>query len=679
MKHHVGKTLDLIVGQVIGLSDGGGIVRPSSDNPRKIHLSRSEMRHVFCGDKVSIRLVGRDRLGRLTGEIKNVLERARAQMIGRYFRDVSGDFVRSEDPLEQQAIRVPTEHNGEITVGQLVLVDILKYPSKREPAFGRIIKVIGDPMNTDNQVQIAIQNHSIPNFWTDAVCQEIKLIEEDFRNFGDRVDLRDTPLFTIDGDKARDFDDAVFSAPKPHGGWRLIVAIADVSYFVESGSSIDMAAAERGNSVYFPNTVVPMLPEALSNNLCSLLPGKDRFCFACEIHLDDSGDVFRYEFYEAIMNSRARMTYSEVSEILENCADPINENLASLELVAQIDSLNTLCDLLLLKRKGRGAINFESQETEMFLDSHGKIEQLRPVIRSRAHEIIEESMLCANFCAAEFLNNRRIPTLYRVHLGPNEDRLSSLREFLGGVGLTLAGGDAPQPVDYQNVLSASKVKEDTSLIQSVLLRSMSRACYQPNNEGHFGLNYSVYVHFTSPIRRYSDLLVHRALKNAIRASRDVSRGSEVATRSREHGVEPLSLIDLGNTLSFTERRADEAARDVASWLKCEFLLDKIGNEVEGIIVGVQSFGLFIQIDELYVEGLLHVKALPRDYYHYEDKLQQLAGERSGRIFTLGQRIKAVVAHVDLQGRKIDLAPLRKKTSKKKRKKQHVTTHYFTRK
>ena len=315
----------------------------------------------------------------------------------------------------------------------------------------------------------------------------------------------------------------------------------------------------------------------------------------------------------------------------------------------------------------------------MFLDSHGKIEQLRPVIRSRAHEIIEESMLCANFCAAEFLNNRRIPTLYRVHLGPNEDRLSSLREFLGGVGLTLAGGDAPQPVDYQNVLSASKVKEDTSLIQSVLLRSMSRACYQPNNEGHFGLNYSVYVHFTSPIRRYSDLLVHRALKNAIRASRDVSRGSEVATRSREHGVEPLSLIDLGNTLSFTERRADEAARDVASWLKCEFLLDKIGNEVEGIIVGVQSFGLFIQIDELYVEGLMHVKALPRDYYHYEDKLQQLAGERSGRIFTLGQRIKAVVAHVDLQGRKIDLAPLRKKTSKKKRKKQHVTTHYFTRK
>ena len=293
MKHHVGKTLDLIVGQVIGLSDGGGIVRPSSDNPRKIHLSRSEMRHVFCGDKVLVHIVGRDRLGRLTGDIKNVLERARTQMIGSYVLDVSGDFVRSEDPLEQQAIRVPTEHTGEITAGQLVLVDILKYPSKREPAFGRIINVIGDPMNTDNQVQIAIQNHSIPNFWTDAVCQEIKLIEEDFRNFGDRVDLRDTPLFTIDGDKARDFDDAVFSAPKPHGGWRLIVAIADVSYFVERSTELDREASTRCTSVYLVQRVIPMLPPLLCEQLCTLNPGVDRLAFSVIWKMKSDGTMVK--------------------------------------------------------------------------------------------------------------------------------------------------------------------------------------------------------------------------------------------------------------------------------------------------------------------------------------------------------------------------------------------------
>lgn len=522
-------------------------------------------------------------------------------------------------------------------------------------------------MDTDSQVDSAIQNHNIPNFWTDAVFEEIELIKEEFTDFENRVDLRNIPLITIDGDRARDFDDAVYCVPKPQGGWRLIVAIADVSYFVKTGSLIDMAAAERGNSVYFHTTVVPMLPEVLSNNLCSLLPGKDRFCLACEIHLNDTGEVIRYEFYEAIMNSRARMTYSEVSEILENRVDRLNENITTLELSTLLHSLNRLCDLLLLRRKGRGAINFEPQETEMVLDSQGRIEEIRPVTRSRAHEIIEESMLCANFCAAEFLQNRSIPTLYRVHLGPSEERLCSLREFLGGVGLSLSGGDYPTPFDYQSVLVASKDRDDALIIQSVLLKSMSRACYQPNNEGHFGLNYSAYVHFTSPIRRYSDLLVHRAVKDGIRVSKDVCSASDIDIHLSEHHLEPVSLVELGKSLSYSERRADEAERQVTSWLKCEFLMDKIGDEVEGVVVGVQNFGLFIQIDELYVEGLMHVKTLPRDYYYYEDKLQQLVGQRRGRIFKLGQRIKAIVARVDLENCKIDLVPLRKKQGKKKRK------------
>ena len=522
-------------------------------------------------------------------------------------------------------------------------------------------------MNADIQVEMAIHNHGIPNVWADAVCEEIKLITEDFRDFENRIDLRGTPLITIDGDKARDFDDAVYCSSKPQGGWRLIVAIADVSYFVKTGSPIDTLASQRGNSVYFHNTVIPMLPEVLSNNLCSLLPGKDRFCFACEIHLDDSGQIVRYEFYEAIMNSYARMTYSEVSEILENPVHPRSENLIPPELATQLDSLNTLCDLLLLRRKERGALNFESQETEMFLDSQGRIEEIRPVIRLRAHEIIEETMLCANSCAAEFLQNRNIPVLYRVHKGPSEERLSSLREFLGSAGLGLAGGDNPQPSDYQNVLVACKDREDASLIQLVLLRSMSRACYQSINEGHFGLNYSVYVHFTSPIRRYSDLLVHRAIKHALGVSMDVSKGSDFAMEKAEQLLKPSTLEDLGNLLSFTERRAEEAARDVTSWLKCEFLLDKIGQEVEGVVVGVQSFGLFILMDELFVEGLIHVKALPRDYYYYEDKLQRLVGERSGQVFKLGQRIKAIVSRVDLQKRKIDLTLFRRKRGKKGKK------------
>ena len=667
MSPHLNVIEKSTVGKVIGLSDGSGFVRSFSDHPRKIYLSRSEMAEVFSGDKVSVQIVGRDRLGRLKGHIEDVLERAHKKMVGRYFKDVAGGLVRVDDAREHQVVRVPSENADDIKDGQVVIVDILQYPSKKKPASGRIIKVIGEYMNADVQVEIAIDNHGIPDVWTDAVCEEIKLITEDFRDFENRIDLRGTPLITIDGDKARDFDDAVYCSSKPQGGWRLIVAIADVSYFVKTGSSIDTLASQRGNSVYFHNTVVPMLPEVLSNNLCSLLPGKDRFCFACEIHVDDSGQIVGYEFYEAIMNSYARMTYSEVSEILENPCDPRTESMIPPELVTQLDSLNTLCDLLLLRRKERGALNFESHETEMFLDSQGRIEGIRPVIRLRAHEIIEESMLCANYCAAEFLQNRNIPMLYRVHKGPSEERLGSLREFLGSVGLSLAGGDTPQPSDYHNVLVACKDREDASLIQLVLLRSMSRACYQPNNEGHFGLNYSVYVHFTSPIRRYSDLLVHRAVKDALRVSMEVYKGSDFAIKKGEQFHKPSSLEDLGNFLSFTERRAEEAARDVASWLKCEFLLDKIGKEVEGVVVGVQSFGLFILMDELFVEGLIHVKALPRDYYYYEDKLQRLVGERSGQVFKLGQRIKAIVSRVDLQKRKIDLTLSRRKQDKKGKK------------
>jgi ribonuclease R len=457
-----------------------------------------------------------------------------------------------------------------------------------------------------------------------------------------RVDLRATPLITIDGEDARDFDDAVFCEEKPRGGWTLIVAIADVSHYVKVGSALDIEAFERGNSVYFPNHVVPMLPEKLSNGLCSLNPAEDRLCMVCEMQINAQGDITGYRFYEAVMHSHARMTYTQVAQIIaqqeESSQSGIRKQFAS--IVGHIDALNDLYKVLNKRRAGRGAIDFDSQETRILFDGQRKISQIIPVERTAAHRLIEECMLCANVCSAMFLERVNIPALYRVHEGPSEERLTSVRDFLGELGIGLGGGEDPQPEDYQRVLRSIKGRDDASVIQSVMLRSMSQAVYQPNNLGHFGLAFDAYTHFTSPIRRYADLLVHRAIRSLIRSNKKIAniRRVDGFIPIPTHLIYPYDgdrLESTGEHLSVTERRADDATRDVVNWLKCEYLMDRVGEKYTGVVSAVTGFGLFVMLDELYVEGLIHVTGLPKDYYHHEASQHRMVGERTGRVFRLG--------------------------------------------
>ena len=507
---------------------------------------------------------------------------------------------------------------------------------------------------------MSIRNYGIPYLWNDEVLAETAAIPDEVQDKQWRVDLRDTPLITIDGEDARDFDDAVFCQPKPRGGWTLIVAIADVSHYVTVGSALDKEAFERGNSVYFPNHVVPMLPEKLSNGLCSLNPAEDRLCMVCEMQISAEGEICRYQFYEAVMHSHARMTYTQVAHIL---AEKDRDNTSGIRkqfaaILPQVDALHDLYLVLHRRRAKRGAIDFDSQETRILFDSQRKISQIIPVDRTEAHRLIEECMLCANVCSAQFLDKVKIPALYRVHEGPSDERLASVRDFLGELGIGLGGGDDPQPEDYQRVLKSVKGRDDAAVIQSVMLRSMSQAMYQPENFGHFGLAFDAYTHFTSPIRRYADLLVHRAIRSLIRSNKKLSAvqrvpGAGVLDQQSIYPYELGRLAETGEHLSVTERRADEATRDVVNWLKCEYLMDRVGEEYSGVVSAVTGFGLFVMLDDLYVEGLIHVTGLPKDYYYHEASHHRMVGERTGRIFRLGQKLKVRLTRVNLEERKID--------------------------
>lgn len=652
--------LNLVKGRVIGHPEGYGFVSPSGGGSQDIYLSSAQMKRVFDGDIVLVRISGSDRRGRPEGTLVDVVERPTAQIVGRYFRESGISFVRPDNPRISQDILIPAENLGGAEAGQIVLLDIVEPPSRNSPPVGHIIEILGDHLDPGLEIEMAIRNYAIPHRWGDAVTLQADAIADRVEHAAHRQDLRATPLITIDGEDARDFDDAVHCQSKPRGGWRLIVAIADVSHYVEVGSALDVEASERGNSVYFPNHVVPMLPEKLSNGLCSLVPNKDRLCMVCEMHIDPSGDIQRYQFYEATMHSHARMTYTQVAQIIaesENSEAPaVRRQFAS--IVPQVDALNELYQRLNERRVRRGAIDFESQETRILFDAQRKISQIVPVDRTTAHRLIEECMLCANVCAAQLLEKTKVPSLYRVHEGPSEERLTNLREFLGELGIGLGGGDAPQPDDYQRILRAVVGRDDASVIQSVLLRSMSQAVYQADNQGHFGLAFDAYTHFTSPIRRYADLLVHRALKSLIRSPKKIAQVRKANLEESVVPVEPYpyvqqQLIDIGANLSVTERRADEATRDVVNWLKCEYLLDRVGEEYTGVVSAVTGFGLFVMLDGLYIEGLIHVTGLPKDYYYHEAAQQRMIGERTGRVFRLGQRLRVIVARVNLEERKID--------------------------
>jgi ribonuclease R len=547
-------------------------------------------------------------------------------------------------------------------------VKITHWPTPRFQPQGDIVEVVGNYMAPGMEIDVALRTYDIPHVWPEAVLKEAAKLkpEVEDKDKENRVDLRHLPFVTIDGEDARDFDDAVYCEAKPgklrlfSGGWKLYVAIADVSSYVKIGSALDAESQVRGNSVYFPERVVPMLPEQLSNGLCSLNPHVDRLAMVCEMTISKTGEMTDYVFYEAVIHSHARLTYNKVSSMLEQPKTTEARQLRGEypEVLPHLKQLYALYKVLLGARHVRGAIDFETQETRIIFGTERKIAEIRPTTRNDAHKLIEECMLAANVATAEFLKKHEIPALYRVHDGPPPERLEKLRAFLGELGLSLhKGKDGPSPKDYQALLETVRGRPDYHLIQTVMLRSLSQAVYSSDNNGHFGLNYEAYTHFTSPIRRYPDLLTHRAIRSVIRSKQDTPHvrraGGTIIPKARIYPYDEAALEQLGEQCSMSERRADEATRDVVNWLKCEFMKDRVGESFPGVITAVTGFGLFVELTDIYVEGLVHVTALPGDYYHFDPVHHRLAGERTGRSFRLGDTVEVRVMRVDLDERKID--------------------------
>jgi ribonuclease R len=627
--------LDLIKGKVQGHPDGFGFLIPDDGSP-DVFLSAKEMHKVLHGDHVMVRETGVDRRGRREGAIVEVLERGVKQLVGRLHADHGILFVEAENKRISQDILIPREESMGAKAGQVVTVEVIQQPSKHAQPIGRIIEVVGDYTAPGMEIEIALRKHDLPHQFPPEVEKLSAKLPDSVqkKDLKKREDLRDLPLVTIDGETARDFDDAVY-CERDGKGYKLYVAIADVSHYVLPLDALDRDAFNRGNSVYFPRRVIPMLPEALSNGLCSLNPQVDRLCMVCEMNLDEGGDFRDYRFFPGVMHSHARLTYTKVAAMLGNSKGEDARQYES--LLPHIQLLYKLFKVLLKVRKKRGAIDFETVETQMIFNDQGKIERILPVKRNDAHRLIEECMLAANVCASDFLQKNKQPTLYRIHEGPTPDKLAALRDFLKEFGVQLGGGSQPSAKDYARTLTKIRDRPDAQLLQTVMLRSLSQAVYSPDNVGHFGLAYESYTHFTSPIRRYPDLLVHRAIKAVLNGK----------------GYSPGDWHELGAHCSQTERRADDASRDVESWLKCYYMQDKIGEDFDGVISGVTGFGLFVALDGIYVEGLVHISELPSDYFHFDAAKHMLLGERSGRRYRLGDRIRVKLVRVDLEASKID--------------------------
>jgi len=634
--------LDLITGLVSGHRDGFGFVI-RDDGGDDVYLSAREMRPLFDGDRVAIKIIGKDRRGKPEGELVDVLERGVREVAGQFIRERGIGLVIPDNAKISHRILIAKGESGKAKPGQIVVAQILDYPSHVEQATGRVVRVVGDPGQKGIATDIAIQSHAIPTGWPRAVRDETK-------EFGAtvpaqakaaRVDLRDVDLVTIDGADARDFDDAVYCEPTGNG-WRLLVAIADVAHYVEVGTALDKQAITRGTSVYFPDRVVPMLPEELSNGLCSLNPKVDRLCMVCDMRVDAEGKVTKSTFVEAVMKSSARLTYSQVDAFLTG-KSPKD---APQALHQCLRNLYDLYGAFARARQRRGAIELDIPGTRFELGKDGSIAAIKVVERNDAHRLIEECMIAANVQAAKFLRKHRIPGLYRVHAKPDPERFEELRLFLLTLGLKVPHPDHVQPRQFNKLLSQVKDRPDSASISMQMLRSLTHAEYTPVNIGHFGLALDAYAHFTSPIRRYPDLLVHRAIRHIIRGGKPGRYHYSAAEMER-----------LGTTTSAHERRAEEATRDVEAWLKCEYMEGRTGQEFDGVITGVTNFGLFVQITELMIDGLVHVTSLANDYYHYEAGSQQLVGERSGKKYRLGEAMRIKVQRVDMETRRIDFRPV----------------------
>ncbi len=647
---------DLIAGRVIGHPDGYGFVQPDEGGD-DIYLYPRQMRALFHNDRVVVRITGRDRRGRLEGSVVEVLERNTHKVVGRFYQESGVGFVVPDNKRLTQDIIIPSDRIGAAKQGQMVVAVITDQPTHRTQPIGRIQEVLGDHMAPGMETDVAIRTYELPTVFPEAVLKQIEPLGEQVPEAAKagRTDLRHLPLITIDGEDAKDFDDAVYCERKPKG-WRLLVCIADVSAYVKPSTPLDEEARNRGNSVYFPDRVIPMLPEVLSNGLCSLKPQEDRLCLCADLYINREGKLSRSRFYEAVMRSQARLTYDQVATLLQGKGGKLRKQLAA--LLPALEELHSLYQVLYKARKARGAMEFDTLETRFRFNERGRIAEILPYARNNAHRLIEEAMLAANVAAARFLERRRIPALYRIHEPPTQEKVNDLREFLGKLGLSLGGGEKPTPKDYGELLEQVRDRPDQGLIQTLLLRSMQQALYSSKNLGHFGLAYPAYTHFTSPIRRYPDLIVHRAIKHAL-------QGGTAA----DFEYSPTALQGIGEHCSGTERRADEATRDVESWLKCEYMQDKLGEVFEGTITGVTSFGLFVALDTILVEGLVHITNLDNDYYHFDPVGHALIGEHTGQRYRLGDRLRVQVAAVNLDERKIDFLLVQSQKKKKRSRKR----------
>ena len=635
--------IPLITGTVIGHRDGFGFVRPDTDG-KDIYLGARQMREVMHGDHVAVRIKGYDRRDRPEGSLVEVLEHRTAEVVGRFHRESGVSFVVPDNPRLAQHLLVPPRQTARARPGQIVVAEIDEYPSASSQAVGHIVEVLGEQDAPGLETEIAIRAHDLPWKWPRKVkgqARELGSTVPATAKKG-REDLRDLPLVTIDGADAKDFDDAVY-CEKRGQGWRVIVAIADVAYYVRPGTPLDVEARLRGTSVYFPNRVIPMLPEELSNGLCSLNPKVDRLCTACEMHVSPEGKVTRSRFLKGVMKSAARLTYSQVYSIISGKQSKIRQKLQA--VLPQIENLYDVYRAFAKARRHRGTVDLDIPEIRFVFDAEQKIESIVEYRRNDAHRLIEECMIAANVEAAQFLKKNKLPTLYRVHDAPDPDRAEELRVFLATLGISLPPVKKLEARHYSKILGQIAGRPDEILIETVLLRSMAQAKYQPVNIGHFGLALPMYAHFTSPIRRYPDLLVHRAIHHLLDGGR---------AGNFDYGQSDMEK--LGRHTSECERRADDATREAMDYLKCEYLLDRIGEEFDALVTGVTDFGLFVQIPQMQIDGLVHVSSLRSDYYHHDAAQHRLVGESTNHVYRLTDNIRVRLTNVDMENRKIDFEP-----------------------
>ena len=656
--------MELQEGVVQSTKDGVGYFIPE-DGGDDLLLSLREMKSLFDGDKVLVRLNGAKTKGRKEAAVVEILQRRYSEVVGRFYRGKSFGSVIAENKRINHELLIPENSYGKARDGDFVVAEIVDYPDRRRKAIGQVKEVLGDRSVPGLEIDLAIRTFDLPHIWPKAAQEEADSLPKEVarEESESRFDLRDIPFVTIDGEDAKDFDDAVFARQHEEGNWTLYVAIADVSHYVEVDSPINREAMNRGTSVYFPGHVVPMLPERLSNGLCSLKENVDRLSLVCEMGISKLGEITTYCFYEAVIHSHARMTYTDVADIFTKPKDGNQEYAKKRlrqkysKLLNHIECLHSLFQVRKARRAAEGAMDFESTETRVVFGEDKKLKEILPVLRNDAHRAIEEFMLCANVSAALLLQKLKIPTLYRIHEGPNPEKLDSVKKYLGNLGLVLGGGEKPNTRDYSKLLTNISQREDSRLLHTMLIRSMMQAVYQLKNVGHFGLGFPAYTHFTSPIRRYPDLLVHRAIKYLIHNKTSEHLKSKNKTRVSREKIYPYTeaqIDELGITFSTFERRADSASYSVLDWLKCEYMEDKVGEVFEGIITSVTSFGLFVELEGIFIEGLVHVTDLSNDYYHYDPNRFFLKGEKTKKIYSLGDKIEVRIARVDVRERKIDL-------------------------